>query len=91
MIKMGRKTKEEKEFLIVQRKKTGASLTAAPVWIMQKKGERVYNTHARRHWRETSFGQLYRKKTKKTKIKSGHKKKSARLLPKKTRTTRDAK
>ncbi len=88
---MGRKTKEEKEFLIAQRKKVGPGLTAAPVWIMQKKGERIYNTHARRHWRETSFGKMFKKITKKTKVKSGHKKKSARWKQKKIRTTRDAK
>lgn len=88
---MGRKTKEEKEFLIAQRKKVGPGMTAAPVWIMQKKGKRIYNTHARRHWRETTFGSLYRKRTRKSKIKSGHKKKSARLLQKKVRTTSDAK
>lgn len=95
---MGRKTQEEKEFLIAQRKKVGPGLTNAPVWIMQKAGKRIYSTKARRHWRETSFGHLFRKKQKEQgkvrnqkNVKSGHKKKSAKYHVRKQRNTWDAK
>jgi ribosomal protein L39E len=95
---MGRKTQEEKEFLISQRKKTGPGLTNAPVWIMQKAGKRIYNKKARKHWRETHFGQEFKKKLKEQgkikntkKPKSGHKNKSAKFKPKRFYNTRESK
>lgn len=80
---MGRKEQEEKEFLISTRKKIGAGSTNAPVWILRKAGKRIWNKKGKRHWRETSFGQLFKKKqaeqgkVKNTKrVKSGKKGKS---------------
>lgn len=80
---MGRKTQEEKEFLIATRKKIGQGATNAPAWILQKAGKRIWNKKAKRHWRETHFGQLFKKKQKeqgkirnKKKPKSGKKPKS---------------
>ncbi|MFH1545147.1 MAG: hypothetical protein ABIE23_03620 [archaeon] len=37
------KEEEKKEFFISQRKKIGRGITNAPVWIIQKKGERIWN------------------------------------------------
>ena len=56
------KDNDFKEFLISCRKKIGASVTAVPVWIMQKAGKRIYTKKANRHWRKTNFGVLYKKK-----------------------------
>jgi ribosomal protein L39E len=54
------KEKELKEFLIAARKKTRPSVSSAPVWCIQKKGERIWNPKAKRHWKQTSFGHDYR-------------------------------
>ncbi|HLC92157.1 MAG TPA: hypothetical protein VJH23_00455 [archaeon] len=59
---MGRKDREEKEFLISTRKKIGPGSTNAPVWILRKAGKRIWNKKAKRHWRETDFGFLFKKK-----------------------------
>ncbi|MCR4335914.1 MAG: hypothetical protein NUV57_05255 [archaeon] len=59
---MGRKTEEEKEFLISARKEIGSGLTNAPVWILQKAGKRIYNKRGNRHWRQTDLGNLFKKK-----------------------------
>jgi ribosomal protein L39E len=77
------KTSEKKEFLIAERKKTGASATNAPVWVMQKAGKRIWNKKGKRHWRSTTFGYLFKKKQASQgkahkKFKSGKHKKSAR-------------
>jgi len=61
---MGKKTQEEKEFLISARKKIGSGLTNAPVWILQKAGKRIYNKRGNRHWRQTDLGTLFKKKQK---------------------------
>ena len=80
---MGRKSQEEKEFLIATRKKIGPGSTNAPVWILRKAGKRIWNKKGKRHWRQTDFGLLFRKKqqeqgkVKNTKrVKSGQKNKS---------------
>ena len=59
--------KEEglKDFLVSTRKKIAPGVTNAPVWAMQKKGDRIWNARAHRHWRDTSLGSLYRKRKKK--------------------------
>ncbi|HIH09684.1 MAG TPA: hypothetical protein HA254_03350 [Candidatus Diapherotrites archaeon] len=87
---MGRKTQEEKEFLIAVRKRTGSGAINAPAWILQKAGKRIWNKKAKRHWRETNFGNEFRKTQKEqgrsanTKhAKSGRKNKS-RMLKTKT-------
>ncbi|MEK6957928.1 MAG: hypothetical protein AABW99_03050 [archaeon] len=59
---MGRKTQEEKEFLISARKKIGPGLTNAPVWILQKAGKRIWNKKSKRHWRQTDLGTMFKKK-----------------------------
>ncbi|HLC80029.1 MAG TPA: hypothetical protein VJG83_06465 [archaeon] len=61
---MGRKTQEEKDFLISTRKKIGPGVTNAPAWILQKAAKRIWNKKAKRHWRETNLGQLFKKKQK---------------------------
>ena len=58
------KEEKKKKFLIAARKKIGPGLTNAPVWVMQKAGKRIWNKRQKRHWRETSLGQLYSKKLK---------------------------
>ena len=60
-----RKEEELKDFLIATRKKVAPGVTNAPVWAMQKKGDRIWNARAHRHWRDTSLGNLYRKRKKK--------------------------
>ena len=70
------KEQELKEFLITSRKKISASVTNAPVWVLQKAGRRIFNPKQKRHWRSTSLGQEYRKREKeeykkKFKVKSG--------------------
>lgn len=72
------KSGEKKEFLIAVRKRTGASITNAPVWIMQKAKKRIYNTKGNRHWRRTNFGTQFERTQKeqgkvKMKIKRGKK------------------
>lgn len=74
---------EKKEFLLAARKKIGFGLSNAPVWAMQKKGERIWNKRQKRHWRSTDLGNLFKKKQaeqgktpNKKKVKSGrHKRK----------------
>ncbi len=56
------KEKEKKDFLISARKKIGPGLTNAPVWIVQKKGERIWNTKQKRHWKNVDLGKLYIKR-----------------------------
>lgn len=60
-----KKTQEKKEFLLASRKKIGPGFTNAPVWAMQKKGQRIWNKRQKRHWRQTSLGQLFKKTQKK--------------------------
>ena len=59
------KEKEKKDFLISERKKIGPGISNAPVWIVQKKGERIWNTKQKRHWKNVDLGKLYEKKKKK--------------------------
>ncbi len=59
---MGKKTSDEKEFLISTRKSIGPGLTNAPVWILQKAGKRIWNKRGNRHWRSTDLGTLFKKK-----------------------------
>ena len=80
---MGRKNREEKEFLIATRKKIGPGSTNAPVWILRKAGKRIWNKKGKRHWRQTDFGKLFKKKQReqgktrnKKRVKSGKKGKS---------------
>jgi ribosomal protein L39E len=56
------KEKEKKDFLISERKKIGPGLTTAPVWIVQKKGERIWNRKQKRQWKNVDLGKLYLKK-----------------------------
>ena len=85
---MGRKTQEEKEFLISTRKKIGPGVTNAPAWILQKAGKRIWNKKAKRHWRETNLGLLFKKKQKEQgktgkKVRSGKRQKSRMYKTKK--------
>lgn len=77
------KSEKKKEFLISIRGRTGASITNAPIWVLQKAKKRIYNIKGKRHWRRTAFGLEFktakRKSMKaKAKPKSGKHKKSAR-------------
>ncbi|MBN2127680.1 MAG: hypothetical protein JW703_04835 [Candidatus Diapherotrites archaeon] len=56
------KSQEKKEFLISTRKKIAPGVTNAPFWVMQKKGGRIWNARAKRHWRSTDLGTLFKKK-----------------------------
>jgi ribosomal protein L39E len=56
-----RKNGLKKRFLIAARKKIGPGITNAPIWAIQKKGERIWNKTLNRHWRRTHFGKLFRK------------------------------
>ena len=78
---MGRKTEEEKEFLISARKEIGPGVTNAPVWILQKAGKRIWNKKAHRHWRTTELGLLFKKKQREQgKVKNVKKTKSGKRL-----------
>lgn len=75
------KDSEKKAFLISSRKSIGASITNAPVWIMQKAGKRIWNKKQKRHWRQTDIGTAFKKKQaeqgkvhNKKRVKSGWKK-----------------
>ena len=59
------KDSELKQFLISSRKKIGPGLTNAPVWVMQKAGKRIWNSKQHRNWRNTSLGDVFRKRKKK--------------------------
>lgn len=60
MIFMGsRKEKGLKDYLIAVRKKSSSGISNAPIWVVQKKGERVWNPKAKRHWRSTNLGKDY--------------------------------
>ncbi len=93
---MGNKSFEEKAFLIAARKKTGTGATNAPVWILRKAGKRIWNKKGKRHWRQTAFGTLFKKKQKEQRKlrnykypKSGARKKSR--IPKRAhRDSRDS-
>jgi hypothetical protein len=56
------KTKEFKKFAISTRKKITPGITNAPVFAMQKKRKRIYNTKGKRHWRGIDLGKMFTKK-----------------------------
>jgi len=62
-----RKEEGLKQFLISERKRIGTGYTSAPVWAMQKKGERIWNTKQKRHWKRIELGKMYRKRKNKLK------------------------
>ena len=70
-----KKEKGLKDFLISIRKKSSSGISNAPIWVVQKKGERVWNPKARRHWRSTTLGKDYRAKEKREKRKLRRQKK----------------
>ena len=59
------KEKEVKDFLISERKKIGAGITSAPVWIMQKAEKRIYNARQKRTWKNIDLGKRQKKAAKK--------------------------
>ncbi len=59
-----KKEKGLKDFLIAIRKKSSSGVSNAPIWVVQKKGERVWNPKAKRHWRSTTLGKDYEKSKK---------------------------
>jgi hypothetical protein len=75
------KDKEFKDFQISERKKIGSGLTSAPVWLMQKAGERLWNSKQKRTWKNIDIGKRFKKHTTKQAkkiIKSGDHKKGGR-------------
>ena len=64
-----RKEQGLKKFLISERKKIGPGYSNAPVWAMQKKGERIWNPKQKRTWKQVGLGKLYRKRKNKNKEK----------------------
>jgi hypothetical protein len=68
------KEQDFKDFQISERKKIGSGLTNAPVWLMQKAGERLWNPRQKRTWKDIDLGMRFaehkRKQGKKT-TKSG--------------------
>ena len=90
------KDEDKKQFLIAARKKIGPSISAAPVWVMQKAKKRIWNKRRDRHWRSTHLGALFEKKKneqkgfRKRKIKSGWKaKKGVKGAKKRKSKTRE--
>jgi hypothetical protein len=88
------KSREKKEFLIAQRDKVGPGYLNTPVWIIQKAGKRIWNRRQKRNWKQTEFGDEFRKLqikkadvVKKTARVSGKKEKSSRRKVRKTRNT----
>jgi len=88
------KSREKKEFLIAQRDKVGPGYLNTPVWIIQKAGKRIWNRRQKRNWKQTEFGDEFRKlqikkadAVKKTARVSGKKEKSSRRKVRKTRNT----
>jgi ribosomal protein L39E len=73
------KSEEKKEFLISTRKKIAPGVTNAPFWVMQKKGGRIWNARAKRHWRQTDLGNLFEKKQKEQKEVKKTKRKSRKI------------
>ena len=55
------KNREFKKFVISTRKKITPGLTNAPVFAMQKKRKRIYNTKGKRHWRGIELGKMFKK------------------------------
>src|ERR1700752_3752131 len=51
-----------KQFIISTRKSITPGLTNAPVFAMQKKRMRIYNTKGKRHWRSIDLGKMFKKK-----------------------------
>ncbi len=75
------KDKEFKDFQISERKKIGSGLTSAPVWLMQKAGERLWNSRQKRTWKNIDLGDRFKeheRKQAKKRIKSGDHKKGGR-------------
>ena len=73
------KTREKKEFLISQRDKVGPGYLNTPVWIIQKAGKRIWNRKQKRNWKQTEFGDEFRK----LQLKADAVKKTARVSGKK--------
>jgi len=55
------KEQDLKDFLISKRKSIGPGLTNVPIWIVQKKGERIWNPKQKRTWKDADFGKAFRK------------------------------
>lgn len=53
------KDKEFKDFQISERKKIGSGVTSAPVWLMQKAGERLWNSRQKRTWKNIALGDRF--------------------------------
>jgi len=64
------KSGQFKKFMISFRKSTGAGLTNAPIWVIQKSGKRMYNRKQRRTWKDVGMMELFKKATKKSKKKT---------------------
>ncbi len=60
------KTKDKKEFLISAREKIRPGLSGAPVWAMQKSGDRIWSAKAKRNWKNIDLGKQYLKRKRKT-------------------------
>ncbi len=56
------KDHEFKKFIISTRRSITPGLTNAPVFAMQKKRKRIYNTKGKRHWRSISLGEMFKTK-----------------------------
>lgn len=54
------RTNEKKSYLRTARKKTPKGIFAAPVWVMQKTGKRLYNDKSKRSWKNAGFGKDYK-------------------------------
>ncbi len=55
------KDQDFKDFQISERKKIGSGLTSAPVWLMQKAGERLWNARQKRTWKNIEIGDRHKK------------------------------
>lgn len=58
------KSKELKDFLVTVRKHHSAKITAAPIWVIQRAGKRIFNKKQKKHWRETSLTEGFHQRQK---------------------------
>lgn len=60
-----RKDQDLKDFLVSARKKISASITAGPLFAMQRTKKHLWNPKQKRHWKQTDFGKEFRRRKKK--------------------------
>ena len=59
------KNKKFKDFVVSTRKSLRSSISAAPVWAMQKAGKRLWNSKQKRHWKNIGMKKKFNKQSEK--------------------------